>query len=416
MATPIDRPSKLSPAPLPDAVDDARAPAEDDPFTRTGFPPRFVDAATEAAFLQNTYDSSRRTRVATYVFGMVLSIVDPLAASRFLAQAPELVHNFIVGAYLLQVPTFLLALWFASTRKLSVSRGSLLQLLTLVVIEGHAEYFRILAANHGVAFPSSSAIIAFCVGAVVFGLPIRQSIAVMVLFFAAIRIVEPFTMPLTGQDYLSIGIDTIFISFAVYAAIRADGTRRDVFSKLLISEQRAYVDQLTGLSNRWGFQKDADRIVRQAMRERHPLTLAVVDLDHFKQLNDSAGHAFGDFVLGQVGRCLSGLARRPLDAVCRMGGEEFVVLWYAPRDNFSGDIGDKVLAAIRALRIQRPDRPGECITASMGIASMCPARTEDLERLMKMADECLYEAKNAGRNTYRIAALPHLQIAAARKS
>ena len=369
--------------------------------TRGRLLPRFVDPAVEQQFRQNSYQAAARTRVICYLFGAIVALLMPLSAKTTLAQAPELVPVMRFGALALDLPFFLFAAWVSSLQRLPLRYASALQIGLLYLIELHAEVFRLQAARHGAEFPGINSFVGLLIALIVFGLPLRQMLVALVLFFVCAKGVEFALMPLTPSDYMETSADLLFVALMIIAAMRAEASRREAFARLGISEQRAYVDQLTRLPNRWGFQKDADRIVRHAARERHPITIAIVDLDHFKRVNDSAGHAFGDFVLTQVANCLSTQVRRPLDTLGRVGGEEFVLLWYAPREDFSMDVGEQLVAAVRALDIRCAGVAGAVVTISVGVATLVPRRREDLARLTALADECLYEAKAAGRNTAR---------------
>jgi diguanylate cyclase (GGDEF)-like protein len=229
-------------------------------------------------------------------------------------------------------------------------------------------------------------------------LRVEPGIAALWVLFLGGRALELSLYPATADTFLAMGGDVTLVIFITIAAMRVDWSRRQAFARLRLSETRAYFDQLTGLYNRWGFQREVDRIIRQAVRESHPLTMVLVDIDHFKQINDVVGHVFGDLVLSRIGHCLATLCRRPLDAAGRFGGDEFMLLFYAPREGFSTDIGQQILAGIRALELRHPDAPELPVTVSIGAATLTPRTPEDVRTLKHMADDCLYQAKRAGRD------------------
>ncbi|HUC15202.1 MAG TPA: EAL domain-containing protein [Acidimicrobiales bacterium] len=161
---------------------------------------------------------------------------------------------------------------------------------------------------------------------------------------------------------------------------------------------RALHDPVTGLANRTAFM---DRLSQALLAlERHPSGLAVlfVDLDHFKEINDSFGHDAGDQVLGEVGRRLLLLARS-VDTVARLGGDEFVVLCTGLGDDDDvGLIADRI---VRGLRIPYGDRGRDLVvTASVGVVVTDDPLAEP-EKLVREADAAMYEAKKAGRDCYR---------------
>jgi len=157
----------------------------------------------------------------------------------------------------------------------------------------------------------------------------------------------------------------------------------------------ATVDGLTGLLNRRAFLDAIERERARSDRNRWPLSLLLLDVDHFKRVNDTHGHAAGDAVLQGVARVLNSIARRS-DFVARWGGEEFVIA--LPQ---TGEAGARVAAerARRGIADASFPTPGAGIlrvTASIGISSAeCPWRTETL---LAVADEAMYTAKSRGRN------------------
>ncbi len=376
-------------------------------FALTGWLPRFVDRDIEEQYLDDIFESASRTRVICFSFAALLVVLSPFTAQQTLPQSPELVSFFVRGSLLVQLPIFLLAILLSMLTTLPGRMVTHLTVILVLLIGMHSEYLRVFALNHGVDFPSSAPFMVLYLGVLVFGLPLRQTIPALVLLFFLAKGFELFRLENSPQRNLVLMIDFVMIFVCGLVGIRLDLMRREAFTRVVLTEQRAYLDQLTGLCNRWGFERDAERILRHAARERHPVTLGIIDLDHLKSLNESAGYAFGDFVLSQIGHCLSQHVRRPLDSAGRLGGAEFVLLWYAPRGEFSLDVGNQIVDSVRALSIRRPDSPDGIVTVSVGIATLCPKGKGDLdlERLMRLAYEQLHFAKSAGRNTFRMASL-----------
>ena len=162
-------------------------------------------------------------------------------------------------------------------------------------------------------------------------------------------------------------------------------------------EHLARHDPLTGLPNRRVFFERLEHALTAARRSAKPLAVLFVDLDHFKQLNDSLGHSIGDRVLQAVANLLRS-ATRESDTVARLGGDEFVILIEQLDDP------GRVVAVLHKLheRFQLPmllDGHEVKVQASMGV-SLFPRDGDDIESLVQQADRAMYVAKNAGRNTY----------------
>ncbi len=155
---------------------------------------------------------------------------------------------------------------------------------------------------------------------------------------------------------------------------------------------QALRDPLTGLYNRRYMEDCLQRFVRLAERENREITLIMVDLDHFKRLNDEHGHAFGDQVLRDTAQALIG-SLRETDIVCRFGGEELVVILPdCPLERGA----DK--AELLRLRIEElSNTHGADISASFGVASL-PHTSQSVSDLLSAADQALYKAKQGGRN------------------
>jgi diguanylate cyclase (GGDEF)-like protein len=159
--------------------------------------------------------------------------------------------------------------------------------------------------------------------------------------------------------------------------------------------RRAGIDELTGLSNRYIFMPILEAELGRTLRHNRPFSLAMLDIDHFKQINDSRGHMFGDKVLKALALFMQS-EMRTIDVLCRFGGEEFCILMPETSLNFAAH-------AMERLR-ERLDKEGLMIdgahlriTVSIGLVSF-NGGDETQEALLKRADILLYAAKNGGRN------------------
>ena len=160
--------------------------------------------------------------------------------------------------------------------------------------------------------------------------------------------------------------------------------------------EMAVVDTLTGLSNRRFFDTNFPVLVEQAARKGRPLTLMMVDIDHFKKVNDTHGHDAGDQIL----KAFAARVRRVIrssDLICRVGGEEFAVIMPETDLEIAAKVAERVRGVVeRDLFTHAPERPAIRVTSSIGIAERGSANNP--EALLRSADMALYESKGAGRN------------------
>lgn len=154
-------------------------------------------------------------------------------------------------------------------------------------------------------------------------------------------------------------------------------------------------DALTGLANRRFF----DAALARAWQGGGEVGLMMIDVDHFKLFNDTAGHPEGDRCLATVARAVSGHVRGHRDIPARFGGEEFVVLLPNTGLEEAAEIAERIRTAIAALRVFHPGRAGEgFVSVSIGVAAMRPSAATPPSALVRAADQALYAAKAAGRN------------------
>jgi len=163
----------------------------------------------------------------------------------------------------------------------------------------------------------------------------------------------------------------------------------------------SYSDALTRIANRRAFENFFPRVVRDAARSQEPLAVLFIDIDHFKHFNDDFGHDGGDIALKAVAETLSSCATRPLDFVCRWGGEEFLVV--LPRTNVAAAtvLAQKILDAVRIIQLK--DAKGRFmrhVTVSIGISAANVTSSALGESMVSEADEAMQQAKKTGRDRY----------------
>jgi diguanylate cyclase (GGDEF)-like protein/PAS domain S-box-containing protein len=167
-------------------------------------------------------------------------------------------------------------------------------------------------------------------------------------------------------------------------------------------QRAALLDPLTKIANRRHFDSFLEKEWQRAIRSGQPLSLIVLDVDHFKLYNDTLGHAAGDSCLKKVAEALQSHALRPTDLAARYGGEEFVLLFAETSAESALRLAEAIRAHIEGLRVSNPRSPtSDWITVSIGVATIVPTQLDAIEQLFIAADRVMYQAKDAGRNRVR---------------
>jgi len=169
-----------------------------------------------------------------------------------------------------------------------------------------------------------------------------------------------------------------------------------------ILENLSSLDGLTAIPNRRRFDEVLQTEWRHCMRESSPLSLVMIDIDYFKNFNDTRGHQAGDDCLKRVAKALANSVKRPMDVVARYGGEEFAAI--LPKTDRDGAVfvAETMRDNIESLNISHPNSPvAGYVTISLGSATVLPDNRSDSDILVKAADDALFQAKREGRNSIR---------------
>ncbi len=224
-------------------------------------------------------------------------------------------------------------------------------------------------------------------------------------------------LELGADDYLVKPFDMLEVSARVKSMLRLkalqdtlveknkelDRINRELEEKRSALELLSRTDGLTQLINRRHFEELLQSEWQRSLRYRAPLSCMLLDIDHFKKVNDTWGHPFGDTVLREV----AGVARRALrdvDILARYGGEELIALLPETSPEEAWRAAERVRMGVEAMRLTcRTVNPPEQVrcTASIGVSTAPGPGIETPEQLVQLADECLYEAKQGGRNQVR---------------
>jgi diguanylate cyclase (GGDEF)-like protein len=163
-------------------------------------------------------------------------------------------------------------------------------------------------------------------------------------------------------------------------------------------QELATSDSLSGLANRRGFDERLTADWQRAGKRGRPVSLLMIDVDHFKLFNDRYGHVEGDVCLRRIGKLLREAASGEGDMPARYGGEEFALLMPGADVDEALKRGEKLRRAVEDLKIAHAAAPSGQVTISVGVASLVPSAATDAEDLVEAADIALYAAKRRGRN------------------
>jgi diguanylate cyclase (GGDEF)-like protein/PAS domain S-box-containing protein len=186
-----------------------------------------------------------------------------------------------------------------------------------------------------------------------------------------------------------------------YATVFSDNTERNRLEARL--RELSTTDGLTGIANRRAFDAAVGQEWSRAARGSRPLSLAMIDIDHFKAYNDLHGHPGGDECLRQVARAIAATSRRASDFTARYGGEEFAVILPELGPQAAAALAERIRAAVESLALPHgASQTAGVVTISIGVATLEPGANEGevfaAQKLIDQADRALYAAKSAGRN------------------
>jgi len=231
------------------------------------------------------------------------------------------------------------------------------------------------------------------------GDPETSSIPVMAIVPAMPSEVELLKLIEIGVvDHLVAPVSGTLLCAKVRAVSERSRAQRELKNKLRFALEYSAHDALTGLFNRRYFERRLREESAHARRHKRPFSIILVDLDHFKLVNDTYGHEDGDRVLCHVAELLGGSLRED-DIACRVGGEEFVVLLRATPGTAARVVANRLRSTVagRPIRLG-PNNTERRITLSGGVASADERNNYDVENIVDRADKALYRAKRGGRN------------------
>ncbi|MCL2765024.1 MAG: diguanylate cyclase [Treponema sp.] len=198
-------------------------------------------------------------------------------------------------------------------------------------------------------------------------------------------------LSLDSADYITKPFNPTIVKLRVRNQIQ-------IVNQLRTIEKLIMIDQLTNIPNRRCFDDRLKMEWKQAIRENTPISLLVMDLDKFKNINDTYGHLQGDIVLQTVAEVFSHSFKRPGDFVARWGGEEFVVLMPNTQMEGAVEVAEKIRSDVESRVMPSLDHSRITITISIGVNSIVPTLDCLVDSFISNADKALYNAKQTGRN------------------
>ncbi|WP_414830882.1 GGDEF domain-containing protein [Alteromonas sp. H39] len=165
--------------------------------------------------------------------------------------------------------------------------------------------------------------------------------------------------------------------------------------------EMASTDGLSGLANRRAFDERLEQDTQRTQRDQLPISLILIDIDNFKQFNDTYGHPNGDRCIRHVSDKMAATINRSTDFIARFGGEEFAVLLPSHTINQALTVAERLRKAIAQSAMELDDGSEVRVTASFGVATISSHAVYDEQALINRADTALYQAKASGRNCVR---------------
>jgi diguanylate cyclase (GGDEF)-like protein len=361
------------------------------------FPPRI-----ERLFQRHVRENSRTARMSATLLTFLLYATAPLWSSTLIA-SPEQSANFMSLIELLLMAPLFAAATIAQARYIASDTAEWLLIGAFLLETLCVEVIRRKSEAVGFFFDPSIVVLVPVTVLVLLRLRISRNILFIVLYML-ILVSEPIWWP----DQIHVRSATVWLMqvllllIVLLSAIWSKLSSRRQWAAGVLLELMAYRDSLTGLPNRRAFEEHYEIVIKAMSRgHKKKLILALVDLDHFKKLNDDYGHDYGDGALAEVALTLAQFARRSLDIAARLGGEEFALLLYDCDPDTARERLGELVQVIAGLGIENKNSERGILTCSIGVAVVAP--NESLGTAYRSADELLYRVKNAGRNNFAMA-------------
>jgi len=391
---------------LPASIDESQL--EVKPVAVTRWTARLVDATVEQSFLESRFKDERRRVLVLLGFIAVAGLL--IIGGRFIAHLQG--HGALTGLWPPVVPVAMAACGACLLLRMKSPQALEICLIGVAIVTVLTR-FATLTLQPGMA-DSWLPLMVTSLFIIYVYLPVRLfAAAAFAAFYSAVSLTWWGSLygGLLGTEQVYFGILWAMLANGLgYTAARClQRSQRIQYAQKLVMQQLLATDALTGIANRRSFDEAIASEWRRCARAGRPLSLLMIDVDHFKAYNDRFGHQKGDACLRRLARVLVDCIAAPDALVARYGGEEFVCLLPGADQRAAAKLARRVTAALDRAAIIHPTSPdSDRITLSVGVATADAFVTNETA-LLTLADELLYAAKNGGRNRIVSGELPFEQ-------
>lgn len=358
-----------------------------------------IDSGQEANFQRSFLHAGRARRLVGIVLLILLVPTIPWYAPP-LFQVPRAAFDGVPSP--LWWSTLVLGLITLFVNRASRYRSRLIFAISAMNLSGVAYLMavRVIASDVGFDIPitvPATVVVGF--GALA-GLTARYNVTFFALVTVGIVVTELWLVAPQPTVLVDIFAALMICLVSLVGALAVEHAARSAWKDTSALAYRANYDDLTGMANRAYFREQVESLLGVARRDERPVVLAIIDIDHFKSVNDQYGHPVGDEVIRSVAEEVRLRCRRATDVAARLGGEEYAVFFYGADASDAQSMLGELLSRIRALRFHdHLGRPIDLqVTASCGMASVPSGVSATRNGLLMAADRQLYIAKRSGRD------------------
>ena len=352
----------------------------------------------EPLYLAEHADTIVARRLSLIAASILLVGIAPVL-NTFLLHPPEAFNRPALAAqFAVMIPALVISAGITAAPRWRRWQDPVAAVVAFIVAAGLL-YERHIGAAVGFAIPVELVSVVLLGTAVLGGLRMVYFVPAVVAIVAAFAFNEIVTFGISASALNSIAAMTMMAVLAAIGSYMEERSARAEWLHRRLAEEMAVQDSLSGLANARSFRETYPRLHAAAVRAGKRLLVAMLDIDWFKNYNDHYGHPMGDECIRRVAEVLPRHGRRATDVAARIGGEEFVLVWYDVGPEHARSLLEALRAEIEQLRIPHAAAPGGSHTVTVSIGACCaPAESRAPDAMLQVADEQLYVSKERGRN------------------